>query len=116
LRPTDRLTLSAGFATFFKSEYDSFENCVIYRPTGAGLAVAANADCSGTDLPATPDVSFNVQAGYDIPLANGGRFELNGLFSYVGAFDHASHGVYPAGIAGGVAYAGGIGRAPYQKA
>ncbi|MEQ9661085.1 MAG: TonB-dependent receptor, partial [Parasphingopyxis sp.] len=30
--PSSRLSLNAGFSTFFQSEYDSFPNCEIYRP------------------------------------------------------------------------------------
>lgn len=113
--PSDRFSLSGGFATFFKSEYDNFKNCAIYRRTAAGLAVPPNADCSGFDLPGTPDVSFNIQSTYNVPLANGGKLELNGLFSYVDKFDHATYGAYPAGVSGGVPYPAGIGRAPFQK-
>ena len=114
--PSDRFSLSAGFATFFKSEYDSFKNCAIYRRAAAGLAVPPNADCSGFDLPGTPDISFNIQSTYNVPLANGGKLELNGLFSYVDQFDHATYGAYPAGGTGAGAYPAGIGRAPFQKA
>jgi iron complex outermembrane receptor protein len=115
-RPDDRFSLSAGFSTFFKSEYDEFKNCVIYRRRASGLAIPPNADCSGFDLPATPDVTVSLQANYDIPLANGGTFELSGLFSYVDSFDHATYGYYPAGGTGAGAYPEGIGRAPVQKA
>lgn len=114
-RPNSRLSLSSGFSTFLKSKYDSFPNCVLYRPTGAGFAVASNGDCSNTDLPATPDYMFNIQASYALPLASGGKIEFNSLFTYLDSFDQASHGFYPAGVAGGVAYPGGEGRAPVQK-
>lgn len=115
-RPDNRLSLSSGFSTFFKSEYDNFRNCLLYRPAGAGFAVAANGDCSGTDLPATPDYMFNIQAGYTLPLKNGSKIEFNTLFTYLDKFDHASHGFYPAGFANGVAYPAGEGRAPIQNA
>ena len=112
--PTRRTSLNAGFSTFFKSEYDSFPNCEIYRPTGAGLAIVPNADCSGTDLPTTPDIMFSLSGSHTIPLGDG-EIELAGLFSYIDEFDYASHGFYPAGVSGGVAFPAGEGRAPIQK-
>lgn len=116
LRASERLTLNVGMSTFFKADYGSFKNCVIYRPTGRGLAVAANADCSGTRLPSTPDVQFSLQANYNLPLASGGHVDFNGFFSYISKFNHNTHGLYPAGVAGGVAYAAGEGRSPDQAA
>lgn len=115
-RPDDRLTLNGSFATFFKSQYDSFPNCEIYRPAGVGLALALNADCSGEDLPVTPDITASISGSYKLPLGQDGELELSGLLSYMDEFDHATHGFYPAGIdAGGTPYPAGEGRAPVQK-
>jgi len=115
--PNDRLSLTAGFSTFFKSEYDSFENCEIYRPNGAGLSIVPGADCSGQDLPATPDIMFSIQGSYTVPLSNGGNIKLSALYSHIDEFDHASHGFYEAGIDGNSnPYPAGEGRAPIQSA
>ena len=116
LRPDDRLTLNGSFSTYFKSEYDSFPNCEIYRPAGVGLALATNADCSGEDLPVTPNIMASLAANYKLPLGRQGELELAGLLSYTDEFDHATHGFYPAGVdAGGNPYPAGEGRAPIQK-
>jgi iron complex outermembrane recepter protein len=109
--PTRRLSFSAGFSTFLTAKYDSFKDCVIYRPTGAGLAVAVNADCSGTNLPSTPRVQANLQANYTLPLDDGAHIDLNGLFSYTGSFNQNTYGYYPAGAT----YGAGEGSAPWQR-
>ncbi|MEQ9663499.1 MAG: hypothetical protein RLN87_13250, partial [Parasphingopyxis sp.] len=81
-----------------------------------GNSLAPGGDCSGEDLPVTPDYMFSLSGSYRIPLSGGGEIELAGLFSFIDEFDHATHGFYPAGFdAGGNPYPAGEGRAPIQR-
>lgn len=94
---TENFYLSGGFATFFKAEYESFNNCGVYLATGAGNAQITG-DCSGSRMPATPDYTFHIAGDYIIPLRSGAEIALNGLFSYSDefAFDATSPTSTPA--------------------
>lgn len=60
---TDALTFSAG-ATYVKSEITEY--------TGANLLGAEN-DFAGDDIPFTPELTYNVDIDYRVPMKNGGE-------------------------------------------
>ena len=91
----ENFQLQATAATYFESEFDSFANCQLLAPQAAGNANVSG-ECSGEDLPNTPDVTFSLAASYAIPLDSSGRVEINGLYSYTDEFDHIYHGTYDA--------------------
>lgn len=87
---TDNLILSAGLSTFFKAEYSSFENCSVFLAAAAGNQQVSG-DCSGQNMPATPDLTYHVAADYSLPLASGATISVNGLYAYSDEFDMYPH-------------------------
>jgi iron complex outermembrane receptor protein len=114
--PSKALSLNATFSTFFESKYDSFKNCEIYRAApGAGLSLLTNGDCTGQDMPVTPNIMASLTGTYSIELPNDSRIDLGGLISYIDKMDLQVHGYYPAGTDAAGPYAAGEGRAPIQR-
>lgn len=81
---------SLGVSTFFESDYDEFENCNPLDNGNAGgtsLAVITT-DCSGSQLPVSPDYALFATAEYNVQLDGGSSLSIGGIYSYTDDYIH----------------------------
>ena len=87
LRPSRRFSLSGGF-NLLHARYTDFANAALYvinTAAGGGVQVTIP-NAKGEPLNFSPKFSGNLAAQYELPLADGSQFALEGNYFYTSGF------------------------------
>jgi len=88
-RVSDSFTLTAGLG-LLDTKYASFPECPISTP-GGGVPTYTG-DCAGKELPLASEITFSLDADYEVALGNG-TLTLNGNLYYSSGFHPQSDNV-----------------------
>ncbi len=84
---TDNLTIHGGLSYFFEAEYDEFDPCDVYEPGVTSALTLVNQDCSGEQLPVTPDYTVFLNLDYTVPLSSGAQLQFVALVEFADDFN-----------------------------
>ena len=85
--PTEGLRLDLGLS-WAHARFGSFRTAPFYLGCPVGAALPCAGDATGNRLPAVPDFTATGSINYEIPLASGGKIELNGNVSFQSSTPH----------------------------